>query len=89
METYYGLSIKQRKIINHKCKSIIYYYMKSLSCREIGFNCPSVIKGNTEGEVIQKTEEHVSSAHNIQPENMSPEMQHKIRGLIRTTSSLS
>ena len=63
--------------------------MKSLSCREVGFDCPSVIKGNTEGQVIQKAEEHVSSVHNIKPEDMSPEMQHKIRGLIRSTSSLS
>jgi len=67
----------------------MYYYMKSLSCREVGFDCSYVIKGNTEGEVIQKAEEHVNSEHNIKPEDMSPEMQHKIRGLIRSTSSLS
>jgi predicted small metal-binding protein len=63
--------------------------MKSITCREAGFDCPAVIEGNTEGEVIQKAEEHASSVHNIKPEDMSPEMQHKIRGLIRTTSSLS
>jgi len=63
--------------------------MKSIICREAGFDCPAVIKGNTEGEVIQKAEEHVSSVHNIKSEDISPEMQHKIRGLIRTTSSLS
>jgi len=48
-----------------------------------------VIKGNTEGEVIQKAREHANSVHNIKPEDMSPEMQHKIIGLIRTTSTLS
>jgi len=63
--------------------------MKSITCREAGFDCPAVIKGNTEGEVIKKAEEHASSAHNIKPEDMSPEMQHKIRGLIRTNDSLS
>ena len=63
--------------------------MKSITCREAGFDCSTVIEGNTESEVIQKAEEHVSSVHNIKPEDMSPEMQHKIRGLIRTTSSLS
>ena len=62
--------------------------MKSIICREAGFDCPAVIKGNTK-EVIQKAEEHVNSEHNIKPEDMSPEMQHKIRGLIRSTSSLS
>ena len=63
--------------------------MKNITCREAGFDCPAIIEGNTEGEVIQKAEEHVNSAHNIKPEDLSPEMQHKIRGLIRTTSSLS
>jgi predicted small metal-binding protein len=63
--------------------------MKSIICREAGFDCPVVIKGNTEGEVIQKAEEYVSSIHNIKSEDMSSEMQHKIRGLIRTASSLS
>ena len=55
--------------------------MKSLTCREVGFDCSTVIKGNTEGEVIQKAREHVNSVHNIKPEDMSPEMQHKIIGL--------
>jgi predicted small metal-binding protein len=63
--------------------------MKSLTCREVGFDCPSVIKGNTESEVIQMAKEHTRSVHNIKPEDMSPEMQHKIIGLIRTTSPLS
>ena len=63
--------------------------MKSITCREAGFDCPAVIKGNTESDVIQKAEEHVSNVHNIKTEDMSPEMQHKIRGLIRTTSSFS
>jgi predicted small metal-binding protein len=63
--------------------------MQSITCREAGFDCTAVIKGNTEGEVIQKAEEHVSRMHNIKPEDMSPELQHKIRGLIRTTPSLS
>ena len=47
-----------------------------------------MIKGNTEGKVIQKAKEHASNTHNIKPEDMSPEMHHKIMGLIRTTSSL-
>ena len=63
--------------------------MKSLTCREVGFDCPTVIKGNTEGEVIQKAREHASSVHDIKPEDMSPELQHKIIGLVRTTSTLS
>ena len=59
--------------------------MKGLKCSEVGFVCPAVIEGETDNEVIQKAEEHVRIVHNIKPENMSPEMQHKIREQIRNT----
>jgi predicted small metal-binding protein len=59
--------------------------MKSLTCREVGFDCPTVIEGDTEGEVIQKAGQHANSVHNIKPEDMSAEMHHKIRGLIRSS----
>jgi predicted small metal-binding protein len=59
--------------------------MKGLKCSEVGFVCPAVIEGETDNEVIQKVEEHVSIVHNIKPENLSSEMQHKIREQIRNT----
>lgn len=57
--------------------------MKSLTCREVGFECDAVIKGDTEDEIMQKAGEHASREHNIKPEDMTSEMQQKIRGLIR------
>jgi predicted small metal-binding protein len=59
--------------------------MKSLKCSEAGFVCPAVIEGDTENEVIQKTREHVNIVHNIKPEDISLEMQNKIKELVRTT----
>jgi predicted small metal-binding protein len=58
--------------------------MKSLTCRDAGFDCAAVIKGDTEDEIMQKAGEHARSEHNIKPEDMTPELQQKIRGLIRT-----
>jgi predicted small metal-binding protein len=60
------------------------YHMKSLTCREAGFDCAAVIKGDTEDEIMQKAGEHARSEHNIKPEDMTPEFQQKIRGLIHT-----
>ena len=59
--------------------------MRGLKCSEVGFVCPAVIEGETDNEVIQKAEEHVSIVHNIKPENLSSEMQHKIKEQIRNT----
>ena len=56
--------------------------MKSLTCRDAGFDCAAVIKGDTEDEIMQKAGEHARSEHNIKPEDMTPEFQQKIRGLI-------
>lgn len=58
--------------------------MKSLTCREAGFDCSAVIKGDTEDEIMQKAGEHAKTAHNMKPEDMTPDLQQKIRGLIRT-----
>ena len=58
--------------------------MKSLSCRDAGFDCAAEIKGDTEEEIMQKAGEHAKSVHNLKPEDMTPELQQKIKGLIRT-----
>jgi predicted small metal-binding protein len=59
--------------------------MKSLYCSKIGFVCPAVIEGDTDDEVIQKAREHVNIVHNIKPEDISSEMQQKIREQLQTT----
>ena len=58
--------------------------MKSLTCRDAGFDCSAVIKGDTEDKIMQKAGEHAKTVHNMKPEDMTPDVQQKIRGLIRT-----
>lgn len=66
-------------------RSIIsYYVVKSISCREAGFDCDYVVKGETEEEVMKNGAEHVQKVHGIKEEDMTTEMKQKIRGLIRT-----
>jgi predicted small metal-binding protein len=52
--------------------------MKTLSCREVGFNCDHVVKGENEEEVMRNGGEHAMKVH-----GMKAEMKQKIRGLIR------
>jgi predicted small metal-binding protein len=59
--------------------------MKTLNCSDVGFDCPAVIKGETEEEIMQKAGEHASKDHNIRAEDMTSEMQQKIRGQIKSS----
>jgi predicted small metal-binding protein len=59
--------------------------MKTLTCRDAGFDCGAVIKGETEDEIMQKAGEHAKNEHNMKPEDMTPELQQKIKGLIRNS----
>jgi predicted small metal-binding protein len=58
--------------------------MKTISCREAGFDCDHVVKGETE-EVMKNGAEHAVKVHGMKEEDMTPEMQQKIRGLIRSS----
>jgi predicted small metal-binding protein len=58
--------------------------VKTISCREAGFDCDYVVKGETEEEVMKNGAEHVQKVHGIKEEDMTPEMKQKIRGFIRT-----
>jgi predicted small metal-binding protein len=59
--------------------------MKTLTCRDAGFDCAAVIKAETEDEIMQKAGELAKNEHNMKPEDMTPEFQQKIRGLIRNS----
>ncbi|MFY9870893.1 MAG: DUF1059 domain-containing protein [Candidatus Nitrosopolaris sp.] len=62
-----------------------YHLVKSISCREAGFDCDYVVKGETEEEVMKNGAEHVNKVHGMKEEEMTPEMKQKIRGFIRTS----
>ena len=60
--------------------------MYRLECRQVGFDCSHTMTGNTEEEVLQRAKEHGTQVHNLKEgELQSPEMQSKLRSLIRKT----
>lgn len=59
--------------------------MKTITCREAGFDCDHIVKGQTEEEVLNNGIEHAKNDHNMKEEDITPEMKEKIRGLIRSS----
>jgi predicted small metal-binding protein len=59
--------------------------MKRLSCREAGFDCDYVVKGETEEEIFRNGEEHAMSDHGMKQEDFTPQFKEKPRGLIKDT----
>lgn len=59
--------------------------MKTLTCREAGFDCDYVVEGETEEEILQKGAEHGMTSHGLKKEDCTPEFKEKLRGLIKTT----
>jgi predicted small metal-binding protein len=54
--------------------------MKVLHCKDVGFDCPGVVKAESEDQVLQLAARHASEAHQVQ---VTPEMAEQIRTLIR------
>ena len=54
--------------------------IKTVSCREAGFDCDYVVKGKTGEEA-----EHAMKVHGMKEEDMTPEMKQKIKALIRSS----
>jgi predicted small metal-binding protein len=59
--------------------------MKTINCREAGFDCDYVVRGETEEEVMKNGAEHAMRDHGMKEEDITPEMKQKIRGLIRSS----
>lgn len=53
---------------------------KAIYCKDAGFDCAEVIRGQTEEEVLEKAAEHAKAAHNVQ---VTPEMAQQVRALIK------
>jgi predicted small metal-binding protein len=58
--------------------------MKTLSCREAGFDCDYIVEGETEEEILQKGAEHARMDHGLKEEDCTPEFKEKLKGLIKT-----
>lgn len=59
--------------------------MKTINCREAGFDCDYIVKGETEEEVLKNGMEHAKREHTMNEEDITPEMKEKIKGLIRSS----
>ncbi len=54
--------------------------MKTLHCRDAGFDCQGVIRGNTEDEVMKQAAQHALDVHGV---SVTPEMASQLRTLIK------
>jgi predicted small metal-binding protein len=63
-----------------------HHAMLNVNCREVGFECDYVAKGETEEELMKDAGEHAVKDHSYKKEDtMTPELQGKIRAHIRRT----
>ena len=57
--------------------------MKTLRCRDAGFDCEKEIHADSEEEVLKQAAEHASKVHKV---NVTPELASQIKELIRDES---
>ena len=53
--------------------------MKTLHCKDVGFDCPGIIQADSEAEVLQLAAQHALEAHQT---TVTPEMAEQIKPLI-------
>lgn len=54
--------------------------MRTLHCKDAGFDCEGVIRAETDEQVLQGAAQHAREVHGVEA---SPEMAHQLRGLIK------
>jgi predicted small metal-binding protein len=54
--------------------------MFQLRCRDVGFDCPGVVRGATKEDVLQQAAAHAAEVHGT---TVSPELAAKVSGLIQ------
>jgi predicted small metal-binding protein len=54
--------------------------MKTLHCRDAGFDCEGVIQAANEEEVLRQAAEHAQATHNVQ---VTPELAEQLKTLIK------
>ena len=65
---------------------LLFNYMKTLSCREAGFDCDYLVKGETEEEIFKIGGQHAMQEHGLKQEDITPQFKDKLRGLIRDSA---
>ncbi len=54
--------------------------MKTLHCRDAGFDCAGEIRAASEEEILRQAAEHALAAHNVQ---VTPELAAQLKTLIK------
>jgi predicted small metal-binding protein len=54
--------------------------MKTLKCRDAGFDCNQVIRGNTDAEILQQAADHAKKVHGVE---VTPAMAKQVQTLIK------
>jgi predicted small metal-binding protein len=58
-------------------------YIKSLSCRDAGFDCDYVVQAESEYGIFAEGEKHVFNTHGMKKEDFIPAFNEKMRSFIR------
>jgi predicted small metal-binding protein len=59
--------------------------MKTLACRDVGYNCDCILEGKTEEDVIKDGLEHALQEHGMKREDVTPELKAKLKGLVHNS----
>ncbi|WP_266204943.1 DUF1059 domain-containing protein [Pontibacter kalidii] len=54
--------------------------MKTLKCRDVGFDCNAEVRANTEQEVLTQASKHAREVHGV---DVSPQMAEQIKTKIK------
>jgi predicted small metal-binding protein len=54
--------------------------MKTVHCRDLGFDCDGVVKADTENEVLQQVAAHAQTVHGV---TVTPELAEQVKTLIK------
>jgi predicted small metal-binding protein len=54
--------------------------MKTLSCRDAGFDCEGELRGANEEEILSQAAEHARAEHKVE---VTPELAEQLRKLIK------
>jgi predicted small metal-binding protein len=57
--------------------------MKSLFCRDAGFDCDYIVQAESDYELFREGQKHVFNTHGMKKEDFIPEFNEKMRSLIR------
>ena len=75
--------LRRYKFDRYLCHLNITPYVKTINCREAGFQCDYIVRGQNEEEVMKNGADHAIKEHGMKPEDITPEFKEKVKSLIR------